>query len=58
MSTSAWIFMLSMWAFIVGSMVYCFWKLLTSPRRLDLDVEMQEVIEYETLPKPDQPKPN
>jgi len=52
MTPSAWIFMGSMWALIIFCSVYCFYKLLTSPRRLDLDVEMQEVIEYQTLPEP------
>jgi hypothetical protein len=34
---SAWGFMLAIWALIIGSTVYCFWKLLTSQRQLDND---------------------
>jgi hypothetical protein len=37
MTTEAWIFMLAVWSLIGGSTVYCFWKLLTSKRRLDGD---------------------
>jgi hypothetical protein len=37
METSAWIFMSVVWALIIGATVYCFWKLLTSQRRLDGD---------------------
>jgi hypothetical protein len=35
MTPSAWVFMLSVWAIVCGSTAYCFWKLLTSERRLD-----------------------
>jgi heme/copper-type cytochrome/quinol oxidase subunit 2 len=35
MSASAWVFMLIVWAIIIGNTVYCFWKLLTSERRLE-----------------------
>jgi hypothetical protein len=35
MTTSAWIFMLAVWAMIIGCTVYCFAKLLGSERRLD-----------------------
>ena len=35
MTTEAWVFMLAVWAIIIGNTVYCFWKLLTSERRLD-----------------------
>jgi hypothetical protein len=35
MTTSAWVFMLAVWAVIIGNTVYCFWKLLSSERRLD-----------------------
>lgn len=51
MTPAAWVFMLSVWTLVTASVAYCFWKILTSPRRLDIDIEMQEVIEYQTLPK-------
>lgn len=35
MTLSAWVFMLSAWTVIIGSVSYCFWKLLTSDRQLD-----------------------
>jgi hypothetical protein len=35
MSVSAWIFMLLVWGAIFASTGYCFYKLLTSERRLD-----------------------
>jgi hypothetical protein len=31
----AWGFMLASWGVIIAMTVYCFWKLLTSQRRLD-----------------------
>jgi hypothetical protein len=49
MTTAAWVFMLSVWGIILGMVCYCFRKILTSPRRLD--VEMQEVVEYQQLPE-------
>jgi len=36
MTGTAWAFMLSTWAVVIGCMVYCFWKLLGS-RSLDSD---------------------
>ncbi len=30
MTTSAWIFMLTVWAIILGMTLYCFYRLLTS----------------------------
>lgn len=35
MAASAWIFMLAVWAIIIGSTSHCFRKLLTSKRQLD-----------------------
>jgi hypothetical protein len=35
MTLSAWVFMLCAWTVIIGSVSYCFWKLLTSDRQLD-----------------------
>ena len=40
MSEAAWAFMLTIWAVIIATTAYCFWKLLTSERRLDGDEEM------------------
>jgi len=37
MTGSAWVFMLSVWAIVIGCTVYCFKKLLSSERRLDDD---------------------
>jgi heme/copper-type cytochrome/quinol oxidase subunit 2 len=37
MTASAWAFMLIIWGLIIGATVYCFWKLLSSQRRLDVD---------------------
>jgi hypothetical protein len=34
MALSAWVFMLAVWAVIIGSTAYCFWKLLTSDKQL------------------------
>ncbi|MCS6978085.1 MAG: hypothetical protein NZM31_13910 [Gemmatales bacterium] len=33
MTGQAWLFMLGVWAFVAVCTGYCFWKLLTSPRR-------------------------
>jgi hypothetical protein len=35
MSTSAWIFMLLVWGVILAATGHCFYKLMTSERRLD-----------------------
>lgn len=35
MTTPAWIFMLAVWAVVLGMVSICFWKMLTSKRRLD-----------------------
>jgi hypothetical protein len=35
MTPSAWAFMLAVWGVIIGSTLYCFWKLLSSERQLD-----------------------
>jgi hypothetical protein len=37
MTLTAWIFMLAVWAVIVGNVGYCFYRLLTSERRLNRD---------------------
>lgn len=37
MSSSAWVFMVAVWAIVIGNTLYCFRKLLTSQRRLDGD---------------------
>jgi hypothetical protein len=37
MSTSAWIFMMIVWGVILAATSHCFYKLLTSERRLDDD---------------------
>lgn len=37
MTTSAWVFMLGVWAIVIGCTFYCFRKLLGSTRRLDDD---------------------
>ena len=37
MTTSAWVFMLAIWSVIISFTLYCFWKLLGSPRKLDGD---------------------
>lgn len=37
MSGSAWVFMVAVWAIVIGNVLYCFRKLLTSQRRLDGD---------------------
>jgi len=34
MTQGAWTFMFCVWAVVAGTTVYCFWKLLTSKRRL------------------------
>ena len=34
MTAQAWVFMLVVWAVIIGMTGYCFWKLLTSDRDL------------------------
>jgi hypothetical protein len=43
MTIAAWCFMLAVWAIIIGSTVYCFYKLLLSKKKLGEDWE-QEVI--------------
>ena len=43
MTGEAWVFMIGVWAIIIGATVYCFWKLLTSERRLEGTFE-EEVI--------------
>jgi hypothetical protein len=35
MTTEAWTFLLVVWGVILANVGYCFWKLLTSERRLD-----------------------
>lgn len=35
MQPSAWIFMGLVWTLVIGSTVYCFWRLLTSEIQLD-----------------------
>jgi hypothetical protein len=35
MTTSAWIFLIAVWGLILINTVYCFYKLLTSERRLE-----------------------
>jgi hypothetical protein len=35
MAIDALILMLAVWSFIIGLTVWCFWKLLSSERRLD-----------------------
>ena len=35
MTPEAWVFMLSVWAVIIGLTGYCFYKLLVSPRQFD-----------------------
>jgi len=42
MTPAAWAFMLAVWGFVGGCTGYCFWKILTSPRRLDADSEQTE----------------
>jgi hypothetical protein len=37
MQPSAWAFMLGVWAIIIGSTAYCFWRLLSSDRKIDGD---------------------
>jgi hypothetical protein len=37
MTASAWAFMLIVWSLVIGATSYCFWKLLSSQRRLDGD---------------------
>ncbi|GIW82950.1 MAG: hypothetical protein KatS3mg105_4757 [Gemmatales bacterium] len=37
MTLSAWVFMLTVWAIVIGCAAYCFYKLLTSERQLDDD---------------------
>lgn len=37
MTTEAWIFLFVVWGVILANTGYCFWKLLTSERRLDGD---------------------
>jgi hypothetical protein len=37
MTTSAWLFMLVVWAVIVGFTAYCFYRLLTSEQQLGTD---------------------
>lgn len=39
MQSSAWIFMGLVWTLIIGSVVYCFWRLLTSSIQLGGDDE-------------------
>lgn len=39
MTGQAWVFMLGVWAFVAACTGYCFWKLLTSPRRFDPDAD-------------------
>lgn len=34
MTGEAWVFMVIVWAVIIGMTGYCFWKLLTSERQL------------------------
>jgi hypothetical protein len=34
MTTSAWVFMLSMWTLIIGMTAYCFYRVLFSSRPL------------------------
>ena len=38
MTTSAWVFMISIWTLIILSTLYCFAKLLSSDQQLDSDV--------------------
>jgi hypothetical protein len=35
MQPSAWAFMLAVWSVIIGFTAWCFYKVLSSPRRLD-----------------------
>jgi hypothetical protein len=42
MTPAAWVFMLVVWSFVGGCTGYCFWKILSSPRRLDADNEQAE----------------
>ena len=37
MTTSAWVFMISVWAITIGSTLYCFTKLLSSNKQLDAE---------------------
>ncbi len=39
MTTSAWVLMISVWTIIIGTTLYCFTKLLSSDRQLDIDTE-------------------
>jgi len=37
MTTESWTFLIVVWGVILANTGYCFWKLLTSKRRLDGD---------------------
>ena len=37
MTTSAWVFMISVWTVVISSTLYCFTKLLSSDRQLDTE---------------------
>ena len=37
MTETAWAFMLTVWSLVIGFTAFCFWKLLSSQRRLDGD---------------------
>lgn len=52
MTRQAWVFMLGVWAFVAACTGYCFWKLLTSPRRFDPDAD-----EASTPPQGEAPTP-
>ena len=39
MTPQAWAFMLTVWAVVIGMTGYCFFKMLTSGRKLDGDDE-------------------
>ena len=41
MTTSAWVFMISIWTFVILSTLYCFAKLLSSDQQLDTDVSQE-----------------
>jgi hypothetical protein len=42
MTTSAWLFMLVVWAVILSFTGYCFWRLLTSEHQLGGDSETSD----------------
>jgi hypothetical protein len=37
MTTTALVFMVSVWLVVIGMVAFCYWKMLTSQRRLDED---------------------